>query len=252
MLETIKNAIATISWAAMKTIKECKKWVGLHITTNHGGKMDGMASCSTSPTCNPQCKKNCNIIGAICEKCFSFLQLKAFPSMEKPLAKNYEILTSRILPLEDLPILNYLYFRFEAFGDLGHVNQFINYLNIASVNPGTTFAIWTKNPHIMKKVFDDMGYEKPKNLIIIVSGLFIDKPIKYETIVKKYWFVDKVFNCFSSAEAAEKLGFKINCGDKKCLKCLCCYMHNGIHYINEIVKQEAKKAKAAKKKGGEK
>ena len=88
----------------MKTItmQNSKKYNGLHFTTNHNGKMCGMASISTSVTTNERCKKNAQIKGSICEKCFASKQMKVFPSLENPLVENQRILTSSILPIESI------------------------------------------------------------------------------------------------------------------------------------------------------
>jgi hypothetical protein len=219
----------------MLTIKELKKETGLHITTNHNGKMDGMQSLSTSPLINSQCNKNCKIDGSICSKCFSRKQMGAFPTMNKPLSENYEILTSRILPVNELPLINALYFRFEAFGDLANDTQVINYFNICKANPYTRFALWTKNPQIVYKAILK-GYEKPTNLNIIYSSLFMNQPTKIYIIKRKYPFIDKVFNVFTDEKEAWNYNLEINCGTRKCLKCRICYEKNDITSVNELVK----------------
>lgn len=218
----------------MLTIKEIKKELNLHITTNHSGKMDGMISLSTSPNVNKQCNKNCLIDGAICQKCFSKKQTKMYTNQDLALIKNHEILTSAILSDEDLPIINALYFRFEAFGDLDNEIQCINYFNIAKNNPFVNFTIWTKNPHIMKKAIDQ-GHEKPQNLTVIYSSLFINKSVKIETLQKKYPFIDKVFTVYDQ-ETIKNENIEINCGARSCMKCLKCYRKNDIVYINEKLK----------------
>ena len=226
----------------MKTIKELKKDVGLHITTNHNGKMDGMQSLSTSPLVNAQCNRNCTIEGSICKGvngkgCFSRKQTQVFPTMEKPLAKNYEILTTRVLSIEELPIINALYFRFEAFGDLASETQVINFFRICEHNPKTNFALWTKNPLYIKKAIQN-GYTKPKNLNILYSSLFVNKSYDMENVKKRYPFIDKIFTVYDEKEAED---VPINCGARKCLKCRLCYEKNSVEYINELIKQWGKK-----------
>lgn len=237
----------------MLSINQLKKRYGISITTNHTGKMEGMASLSTSTLDNEYCKRNAAIPGSICSHCYAVTQLKARPNNHRCFSRNFKILTGWIIPDDQLPVINSKKFRFEAFGDLGNETQFINYLKITYANPGTTFTIWTKNPHIMENVFDKMGFKKPKNLIIVISTLFIDKPVRFETIKKRWWFADKVFNVFSSKEKARELGFEINCGDNVCNMCSVCYdLENDITEISELEKGAAKKAKKAKKKRGEK
>ena len=99
------------------TLSNARKISGLHFTTNHSGKMAGMVSISTSVTTNERCKKNAAIPGSICEKCFAAKQMKMYKNMEAPMVENQRILTSDILPMEKLPTINNLYFRFESFGD---------------------------------------------------------------------------------------------------------------------------------------
>jgi hypothetical protein len=103
--------------------------------------------------------------------------------------------------------------------------QCANYFNICRKNPQTKFALFTKNPHIIKECIDS-GNKKPKNLQIIQSSLFIGKPQK-----KAYDFVDKVFTVYADCE-----GVEINCGARNCFECHKCYTKNKIEYINEKLK----------------
>jgi hypothetical protein len=110
--------------------------------------------------------------------------------------------------------------------------QVINYFNICKANPYTNFALWTKNPQIVYKAILK-GYEKPTNLNIIYSSLFMNQPTKIETIKRKYPFIDKVFTVYDEKIAQS---VSINCGARKCLKCRICYEKNDITEVNEIVK----------------
>jgi hypothetical protein len=196
-----------------------------------------MQSLSTSPLVNKQCQKNCKIKGAVCEKCFSITMMKRYHALVKKLERNHAILTTEVIPVEYLPMINCKYFRFEAFGDLENEIQFINYLNICYKNPDVNFAIWTKNPHIMNEVFNEMKYKKPNNLNIIVSSLFLNNVWKIDHLpyAKKYWFIDKIFTVYDSKFINEN-NIEINCGSKKCLDCLLCYTKNDIKFINEKLK----------------
>lgn len=211
------------------TMANSKKINGLHFTTKHNGKMEGMASISTSVTTNERCAKNAQIKGSICEKCFAAKQMKVFPSMEKPMIQNQIILTSGIIPLDQLPIINVLYFRFEAFGDLNNDIQVINYFNICRKNPGVKFALWTKNPDYIAQAIK-AGHEKPENLNIILSSLFINKERK-----TKYDFVDKIFTVYDK-DFIESENIEINCGARNCFTCGLCYNKNGVRIINEQLK----------------
>ena len=211
------------------TIANSKKISGLHFTVNHSGKMSGMVSISTSVTTNERCQKNAQIKGSICEKCFAAKQMKVFPPMEKPMVENQRILTSEVLPTEKLPLINSLYFRFEAFGDLNNATQVKNYFNLCYKNPRVKFALWTKNPDYIAEAIAD-GYEKPENLNIVLSSLFLNKERP-----KTFDFVDKVFTVYTP-EHIEENNVEINCGARNCFDCGLCYEKNGVEVINEKLK----------------
>ena len=211
------------------TLANSRKISGLHFTTKHTGKMAGMASISTSVTTNERCAKNAQIEGSICQKCFAAQQMKVFPTMEKPMVENQRILTSEILPPEKLPIINNIYFRFEAFGDLNNATQVKNYFNMCYKNPRVKFALWTKNPDFVAEAIRD-GYEKPENLNIVLSSLFINQERK-----NPFPFVDKVFTVYDPGYIEEN-NVSINCGARNCFSCGLCYEKNGITVINEKLK----------------
>lgn len=210
------------------TVNNSKKINGLHFTVNHNGKMAGMVSLSTCVNTNERCQKNAQIPGSICEKCFAAKQMK-FYKMDKPLIENQRILTESIIDMELLPYINNLYFRFEAFGDLNNEIQVINYFNICKKNPDVKFALWTKNPDYIKKALD-MGYEKPSNLNIVLSSLFINKERK-----NPFPFVDKVFTVYDKKYIKEN-NIDVNCGARNCVTCGLCYEKNDISIINEQLK----------------
>lgn len=211
------------------TLANAKKISGLHFTTKHTGKMAGMASISTAVTTNERCAKNAQIPGSICQKCFAAKQMKIYPSMEKPMVENQRILTSELLPAEKLPIINNLYFRFESFGDLNNATQVKNYFNICYKNPKVKFALWTKNPDYIAAAIRD-GYEKPANLNIVLSSLFVNKERK-----NIFDFVDKVFTVYDP-QYIEKNNISINCGARNCFTCGLCYEKNDVSIINEKLK----------------
>lgn len=211
------------------TLQNSKQISGLHFTTKHTGKMDGMASISTSVTTNERCAKNAAIPGSICEKCFAAKQMKVFPTMEKPMVENQRILTSSILPPELLPRINNLYFRFEAFGDLNNDIQVINYFNICKKNPGVKFALWTKNPDYIAAAIA-AGHAKPENLNIVLSSLFINQERR-----NPYDFVDKIFTVYEP-EYIQENAVEINCGARNCFSCGLCYEKNNVVQIREKLK----------------
>lgn len=219
-------------------MKNLFKKYELKLTLKHNGKMRGIQSLSTSVLENKQCMKNAKIDGSICQKCFAIRQLNCFKkNFPDALKHNTQVLTSKIIPFEFLPQVNCMYFRFEAFGDLNNDIQFINYVNICNKNKHTTFALWTKNPQIIDDVFNNQGYKKPKNLIIIISSLFINRQYNFEVLPysNRFWFVDKIFTVYDKKYILEN-NININCGSKSCINCLKCYTKNNEKYINEILK----------------
>lgn len=211
------------------TLQNSKRHNGLHFTTQHTGKMAGMVSISTSVTTNTRCAKNAQVKGSVCEKCFAAKQMKVFTSMEKPLVENQRILTSAIIDPDTLPIINNLYFRFEAFGDLNNDIQVINYFNMCYKNPGTKFALWTKNPDYIAAAIKK-GYAKPENLNIVLSSLFLNKER-----ITRYDFIDKVFTVYTKDHIKEN-AVEINCGARSCFSCGLCYNKNGVRHIREQLK----------------
>ena len=205
----------------------------LHITTHTDGtKMDLMQSISTNCLCNKRCIARAKNPDTICSHCYASTMEKRYSGLNKNTTENGEMLKN-IIPMEGLPQLNVIFFRFEAFGDLFCKNQVINYFNICRKNPFTHFALWTKNPDFIHKAIQD-GYSKPENLTIVFSGYFTDKDNK---IPEKYaYFIDKIFNVWTSEEKAAAAGKTVNCGKLHCINCLKCYLKNDITEINELLK----------------
>jgi len=200
------------------------------LTTNHNGKMEGMISLSTAVSCNKNCKERAKIKDSICSKCYAEKMSRMYKSLDEMLKQNTQALTTSIIPDDELPRVNALYFRFEAFGDLNNDIQVINYFNICKKNPGVHFALWTKNPWFIYEAIK-AGNKKPKNLVIILSSPFINKVVE---ISDKYDFVDKVFTVYDK-ETSKTVN--INCGSRKCLECGRCYKKTKqVEYINEILK----------------
>ena len=215
------------------TINEAEKVSGVHYTLNHQGKMTGMMSLSTSCTCNTYCKERSENKNTVCSHCYAQRQMKIYKNLEKCLVKNTEILAGRILDDHKLPVINALYFRLEAFGDLNNTTQVINYFNLCKKNPGVKFALWTKNLWLIENVINHAHINKPKNLNIIYSSPFLNE--SNEKIFVFYPFVDKVFTVYEK-EFIKKNDIEINCGAKNCLSCARCYKKNKIKFINEKLK----------------
>ncbi len=219
------------------TVSVFRELFGVAFTVKHSGKMSGMISLSTSTLKNKYCAAYSKIENSICSHCYAQQMLEYRKTAADLFANNYDVLTKKIIPVEFWPVLNCSIARFEAFGDLANETQFINYINCAERNPHCTFSIWTKNPFICKRVFA-AGHKKPKNMIIILSSLFVDIPAD----PRPFPFVDKVFTVYSKDHAI-KNNVNINCGARCCLTCSRCYQKNnsGIEYVNEILKQESTK-----------
>lgn len=202
--------------------------IKLHITEKHTGKMKGMQSLSTSCKTNPNCEKYSQIPGSICSKCYAQRQMKMYKNMSAAFERNADVLTTQIIPKDQLPLINACYFRFEAFGDLHNATQLINYFNICKKNKDVNFALWTKNPYIVKEVVETE--KKPNNLQIIVSSLFINKQLDISNMP----YIDKVFTVYDK-DTIERENIDINCGARNCLECHKCYK-KGVTVINEKLK----------------
>ena len=207
--------------------------LNIHITENHGGKMEGMASVSSNRRCNGRCLENAKIPGSICAVCYAEKLMKLRKNLANCLTRNYNILTRDIYPVTEMPIINRAFFRIESFGDVGNWIHAANYIRLIQRNPYTNFGWWTKNPDFLEEAFDRLGEGKPKNVQILLSSLFIDEPVK-----NHFWFVDKTFTVHSK-ESVKEGKVIINCQktpDRKCINCLKCYLPNDIKEIHEEVK----------------
>lgn len=216
------------------TVNQFKALTGVHFTTKMNGKMQGMESLSTSCNVNPHCIARMKDNNSICSHCFSHAQMNCFKSMNAPLEKNAEILTANIFDVDDMPIINCLYFRFEAFGDLINYKQVANYFNLCRKNPAVNFALWTKNPWIIDECMTIYGYEKPDNLNIVYSSPILNVRMQ-DSFLNKYPFIDKIFTVYD-AHTIENENIKINCGARSCIGCGLCYTKNDVRIINEKLK----------------
>lgn len=216
-------------------IKEFEKKHGVHFTLNHTGKMSGMASLSTSVIENPLCAKRARIKGSICEKCFAANMMKMYGDSFRDCFKhNTDVLTSVIIPVKEWPVINYRVFRLEAFGDIQNTTQVANYFNFAKRNPGTVFALWTKNPLIVAQAIAD-GHKKPRNMVIIFSSPMVNAKVNTETLFKVFPFIDKVFTVYDKKHVKEN-DIVINCGARNCLECGRCYSKRTGKEVREQLK----------------
>lgn len=212
------------------TVDDFKKKYGVHFTMQHGGKMEGMQSLSTSVLCNKFCEKNRKDPNKVCSKCFAAAQMKCYTNMMECFKRNTEALSKEIIPVKEWPLLNASVFRLESFGDVNNWIQVVNYFNLCRKNKNVSFALWTKNPELIAAAIK-MGYKKPKNLQIVLSSHFLNKVAD----INKWEFIDKIFTVFTK-DYIEEHNVNINCGKAKCLACGKCYRKNKEVYINEELK----------------
>lgn len=199
---------------------------GIHYTTNHTAKMEGVASLSTDINSNPICQGRRKIEGSICSLCFSAKmwddEKGQYRRVNKAFKTNTEILCNRLLKDEEIPYIDskvFPLFRFEAFADLQSVTQVLNYFKIARKNPQVRFALWTKNPGFISKALNLV--DVPKNLQIVLSSMGLNKPSNGE----RFPFVNKVFTVYDDA-TIERENISINCGARSCKGCQICYKPN--------------------------
>ena len=202
------------------------------------GKLEGFQAISTNTVSNEYCQKQYKKQDSknICTFCYSHNMLNTFrKNMQASLQRNTDLLNSKVLHPDALPIINSAFFRFNAHGELaldkkqGTINL-ENYVNIAIKNPHCTFSLWTKRFDIIKPYFDN--HEKPKNLILIYSS-----PLTNHIMTKIPKHFDKTFNTVVETDFIEKQ----NCTGQKCKDCLLCYKKDTTSIIVEKVKTYGKK-----------
>lgn len=193
------------------------------------GKLEGFKAISSNTVTNPYCIKqfNCGNSDNICTKCYSHVMLNSYrKNMQNALERNSQLLSTQIVPNDQLPVILEAFFRFNAHGELINQTHLTNLVNIASKNPHCNFALWTKQNNLIQEYFANNA--KPSNLILIYSnpkiGKILSKPPKH---------FDKTFNNV----AMDQFVNEQNCTGQKCKDCLLCYKHNGISTIVEMVKK---------------
>lgn len=201
--------------------------------TTHEGKMKGINSIGTSCANNPYCIKRREDGESVCSHCYATTYMKMRKSLKKHLEENAEVLTTRLLNDNEIPVTNAVVFRFESFGDLYNVTHLANYVLICERNPFTRFALWTKNTWILDEFFNKNNIKKPTNLNIIVSSPMLNKPTKIDR--NKFWFVNHVFTVYNKKFIVEN-NIDINCGSKDCFGCQICYHNDTDFYVKEKLK----------------
>ena len=207
------------------------------------GKLEGFQAISTNTTTNGYCKKKFEEQkpNVICTFCYSWGMLKTFrKNMEPALQRNSDLLNSKVLHPDALPVINSAFFRFNAHGEFALDKKeatinLENYVNIAIKNPHCTFSLWTKRFDVIKPYFDK--HDKPKNLILIYST-----PLTNHILKKTPQYFDKTFNTVIETDYVDQQ----NCTGQKCKDCLLCYKKDTTSIIVEKVKTYGKKKLKAK------
>lgn len=212
--------------------------VDLEICDKHEGKMKGMMSLSTSCMSNPCCLRNQGIEGSICQKCYAVSLQEYRKGIKERGDRNAALLTNEVIPMDRLPFINARVFRFEAFGDIYNATHLENYVNIAVKNPQCRFTLWTKNYLVALAFFAKR--KEPDNFTLIISSLFLNQPQDITPFQKLGVKNLKVFTVYTKEYLDSHPTVRINCGGRRCLTCLRCYLPNDEAYVNEILKQDRK------------
>ena len=193
------------------------------------GKLDGFKAISTNTLTNPFCiKMNKAKKETICKHCYSHTMLNGYrKNMAAALQRNTDLLSSRTLSKEELPVILDTVFRFDAHGELINMQHLENLVAIVEHNPNCNFALWTKRKDYVKRFFDH--FEKPGNLILIYSNPTISSIMATPPL-----YFDKTFNNVLEDEYVDQQ----NCTGQQCKNCLLCYTpNNGVTTIVEKVKK---------------
>ena len=196
------------------------------------GKLQGFRAINTNTVTNEFCIKMYNSKNKkiICTKCYSHDMLNTFrKNNQGALQRNSDLLSKHYID-NQVPVLNDLYFRFNAHGELINELHLQNLVSICKHNPKTNFALWSKRKNIIKKYFDNN--KKPSNLILVYSNPITNKPIDIRDIPQ---YFDKTFNNVDY----DKFTKEQNCTGK-CIDCLKCYTHNNDNTIVEAIKKRGR------------
>ena len=246
--KTAKKARKKVAENIAISVAEFEALTGVMFSHNMSGKLEGILSLSTSCLVNPACLARMKNEKSICHDCFSVDTQGNYHSLAENVIYNYFALNEREYTMEELPYLATDILRIESFGDVGSVTQCINYINLCYKNPNTTITAWSKNVGFWIIAFNRIG--KPDNLIFGVSSEFKNVVVDIPAAWEKY--IDFVFTAYTLdyllSNNINPESF-INCGGRSCRSCMRCYkkdsFKNGVMYVNELLKADAKKARKA-------
>ena len=195
--------------------------------------MTGMPAITSSMLCNENCQKLMQIKGSVCEKCYTKKYLSSRPSVDICYRENSDLLSSSIIPKNQLPFVNAAYCRLETFGDIINATHLQNYVNLVKKNNHCIFSLFTKNYTVVFDYFKT--HKQPKNLSLVISSLLLDEPFGLE-FLPEYLTNVKIFTVYSK-EFAKGNNVTINCGKNRCVDCRRCYTKNkNPIFISEILK----------------
>lgn len=184
--------------------------MNLKITTKMTGKLEGIDALNTSPLDNPFCIASTE---GVCGKCYSKRAMSGYRSRANPaFMMNGRILSSILIPREEIPRTKAASFRFNAHGELLNRLHFLNLTRIADENWQTRFALWTKRDDLV----DTSAVPGNMTLVYSVREIAEGQEFPRETLPVGY---DWYFAVTREKEAKLCRG--------KCIDCLRCYRKPG-------------------------
>lgn len=186
-------------------------------------KMREMYSLNTSTKANKFCNTMHGNKDCVCSSCYAF----TLESMRGKVRRRYEengiTLSKRVMKDSEVPILDFDYTRFNAFGELLNIIHYRNLMKIVEANPKVVFALWTKRPELFKK-----------EMVLADNLFYIYSSLKRNEEPKLPKGFNKTFTVFNKPFAREH-DTPINCS-ASCKSCLLCYSDNDIIAIHELIR----------------
>lgn len=120
--------------------------------------------------------KLAKIKGSICSKCYASKGSYVWRTTKEAMQKRLESITSDLWVSAMVKMIgNKPYFRWHDSGDIQDLSHFEKICQVAEAMPNTKFWIPTREVGIIKEYAKDKVI--PKNLIVRLSAMFIDKPV---------------------------------------------------------------------------
>ena len=225
------------------TVSEFEALTGCMFSHNMTGKMLNILSLSSNVFMNERCISRLLSGKGICAECFAATLQMQYDDTFINTAYNSLYLSSKIIPLELIPVIDADELRIESFGDVRNWIQAANYFQFAYKNENIPVTAWTKNPDFYDEAVKH-GFNKPKNFTLILSSFNLNERVE---IPEKYrYIIDKTFTVYTLDWLLDNgLDYRfINCGARSCKHCQKCY---GRAYcsgddIRELLKADASKA----------